>query len=972
MAITILAQVVVDKPSGGGASYTHGAFAVPGGTSRLLVQIEYRGYSSAAAPAPSSVTHNGDAVSFLAGSLTTGGFDKVTTWWGQRADPDIGTFNIAIMFPSDVRGIKIWLLAITGEKASGSILGQSAFQRRAGSATDTVGLGLTPAASNDSLLLASLSIAKATTLTSFTGTGWTAVATDNYTGGGNLTSTNRYRLNAPGGTASTVSAKFGTTYTNIGGSLIEILAEPTGTDVSDTFGVTLAVTGSVAGGASATIADASYRRVAAWTDAFAFQPDLAGVDRRIIAAGPASAPNLVVDQVATGSVYRARYRLTDGTVTADSAIGSQSAAAQHLAIVHGGPGGPVLYINGVPSVGSVTGGSLTGITDVGAGGETIGAHPTAPPGAYTGLIGRRLLYEGALSAEQVRLLALSQTDPDAIWGYGVEDDATEANQSPVAMPDTIRPNGRSTMRIVPPVIDPNGTHPEITAVTAPAHGSVSIGTDNDLVFNFEPGWVGKDNITYTVADTGGKSSTAKITIEQARPALKLVGDAVTVAAGSSITFDPRINDIGAGPLRVISVSTPSVGTAVILADGRIRYTAPSVPDPDPDPDPDPLIDSFIHVYPMEIDSPGSKTIVTPSVATNGEQSYSIPSNTIYDLRGTYTEVHKNASSGTPFRIASGASSGVFCGARSFSTNRRYWGDKDAASWASIHGDDSTGGGASGNYPSMRIDGASSGFKVQGIYLKQNMDGITPEVDGVIYENGCLKEIRDDCISNDGQQTGTFRNFYFQGHVWLSWRPGDPGEPGPGGGSPAPKNGKIMTFEYCLIDMDRMLWQGEDTGGKPGGKRQDKYYSPTNRNNTIIPVGTPGMGHQHPIKTRQVGDSGGMNARVIMRNCLMRITTPPVDAYDNLLLPKLGDGVGPGSTTGSYYENVHICWLGPPLTGTGYGPWPWPQTKAELAAMGITVHDNEAEAHNLWTAAKAAWELANGYDSSSDTFAWNRL
>lgn len=572
MAISILAQAVVDKSSGGDSSYTHGAFAVPGGTTRLLVQVEYRGFADAAAPALTSVTHNGDAVSFLAGSATTGGFDDITTWWGQLANPDIGTFNVVVTFPSNVRGVKLWLLAISGEKASGSILGQSSFQRKAGAVTDTVGLGVTPAASGDSLLLASLAIAQSTTLTTWTGTGWTAVATDTYTGGGNLTSTSRYLLNAPGGAALTVSAKFGASDTDIGGSLIEILAEPVGTDVSDTFGVTLAMAGSVAGGSSAALTDASFRRLAAWTEVLAIQPDLAGVDRRILAAGPGSAPNLVVDQIASGSVYRWRYRLTDGDVTVDSAVGTQSVAAQHIALVHGGEGGPAMYLNGVQSIGAIAGSDLTGITDIGAGGETIGSHATGT--AYTGLIGRYLLADSALSAEQVRLLALSQTDPDAIWGVGVEDDAQVANQSPVVLPMVVEPDGRPQITVRPTIIDPNGTGAVLSSVTLPTHGSVVI-ADKDLVINLEPGWVGRDSFTVTASD-GSKTSTAKITIVQTRPALLVQGDSITLTESSSTTFDPRSNDIGAGELRTISASNGAHGTTAVLADGRISFTAGAV------------------------------------------------------------------------------------------------------------------------------------------------------------------------------------------------------------------------------------------------------------------------------------------------------------------------------------------------------------------------------------------------------------
>lgn len=566
MTISILAQAVVDKNSGGDPAYTHAGFAVPGGTTRLLVQVEYRGYSSGAAPAISSVTHNGDAMSLLTGSATTGGFDDITTAWYHLASPDIGTFNIVVTLPSDIRGCKMWMLAISGEKESGSILGQSAFQRTAATATNTVGLGLTPAASGDSLLLASLSIAQATTLSSFTGTGFVEVDTGSYTGGGNLTSTSRYKLNASGST--TASATFGASDTDIGGSLIEILAEPTGTDVSDTFGVTVAVTGSVASRSSASIADASYRRLLSWTEVLSIQPDAAGVDRRIIAAGPETAPNLALDQ--SGTAYRATWRTTDGVVIVETAAGSQSVAAQHLAVVADVAGDPAIYLNGFLSGGVIQGGDLVGITDIGTGGQTIGSHTTSTPGAYTGLVGRYLLYASAMSPEQIRLLALSETDPDVLWGYGVEDDAEETNQSLVACPLEAVLDGQPSATLTPTILDPAGGTISIASVTQPINGTLAIAGSNRLVYVPTPGWQGSDTATYTASD-GSKLSTGKISIRQQQPSLKANGDSVTVAENGSVTFNPRVNDVGAGSLFVVGATQGSLGSATVNADGTITY-----------------------------------------------------------------------------------------------------------------------------------------------------------------------------------------------------------------------------------------------------------------------------------------------------------------------------------------------------------------------------------------------------------------
>ena len=143
------------------------------------------------------------------------------------------------------------------------------------------------------------------------------------------------------------------------------------------------------------------------------------------------------------------------------------------------------------------------------------------------------------------------------------------------------------MTITPRMVDPDGTAPTISAVTQGAHTAVAISGSTQLVLTFERGWQGTDSFTYTAA-TRGKSSTGKISIDQRRPALLARNDAVTVQAPGSIIFDPRLNDIGAGSLRVISVTPASAGNVELLADGRIRYT--------PDPDEQCLTTSTRHLF----------------------------------------------------------------------------------------------------------------------------------------------------------------------------------------------------------------------------------------------------------------------------------------------------------------------------------------------------------------------------------------
>ena len=571
MSITILAEDVVDLKSGGTDTYNHATFAVPPGTDCLIIDFLNRGYASGG-NSVSSVTHNGDVVT-IGHDNNSNGYNRVNGAICYRRNPDIGTFTITVVFAGNVRGIAMRMQALAGVKASGSPIGQIAEQRSAGGATDTVGLGLTPASSADSLVCASLAIATETTLTTWTGTGFTEQESGNYTALDDMTATFRRRLNAPAAVNS-VSAKFGASDTNIGGLLYEILAEPVAVDVAGTIDFDLSVDGAVAGPPSATAADASYYNGAlAFSEIWVLQPDVVGVDRRIHSVGPDGAPNQTLDQVAAGTYaancYRWRVRLSTGILLVETGPGSQSTAAHVLAITYG-PAGAAAYINGEPSMSS-PGAVPAGSVDIGSGGLAIAGHAAASPAPYSGKVARLMRFAGQLAAEQVRLLSRSLLEPDALWGIGEEDDAQVSNESPIAIPTTVVPDGRAQLRFTPRVVDPNGVAPSIVSTTQPANGSVSI-DGRSLILSLNAGWRGDDLFSFTVQDSGGKSSSAAVKIDQRRPAIKAVGDSITVAANGSISFDPRLNDVGAGVLGVVGVTTPANGTTEVLPDGRIVYT----------------------------------------------------------------------------------------------------------------------------------------------------------------------------------------------------------------------------------------------------------------------------------------------------------------------------------------------------------------------------------------------------------------
>ena len=382
---------------------------------------------------------------------------------------------------------------------------------------------------------------------------------------------------------------------------------------------------------------------------------------------------------------------------------------------------------------------------------------------------------------------------------------------------------------------------------------------------------------------------------------------------------------------------------------------------------DPL--KVVKLYPLHLENPGNRKIIRPNFVVNGGNTYKPKANEIWDLRGFIGTEHKDSKSATTFVFMDGPSSATVIGGKTFSPNKMYSGSKDGAPWNVIHGNTSYGASASGNYASLRCYRNQPGFTMQGFYLKNSMDAFVPQPDGGgargwVIENFCWVEIRDDGAQDDGQLGGICRGGLIEAHVFWSWRPGR--------GAAAGKSGEIVEFESCIVHHDRMMWQGEDTNGTLGGKRADKYRGPNNRNNEIIKGSTPGMGSRVLFKTHATNDPGGLKVRTKMKDVVFIIDTPPVDGInEGDIFPLLADGVGPGSKYGSSYDNVTVLWRGPEYGSTGYGKWPFKQSKSTLASMGITLIDDENQAHDFAERTLKAFYQVHGYNKDNDTFSWNR-
>jgi VCBS repeat-containing protein len=122
--------------------------------------------------------------------------------------------------------------------------------------------------------------------------------------------------------------------------------------------------------------------------------------------------------------------------------------------------------------------------------------------------------------------------------------------------------------------DPDGDPLTITAVSLPERGTATIDSGR-IRYTPEANFFGADSFTYTLSD-GQETDTAVVTVKvnsvNDRPIANR--DDATVDEDSSVLIDVLANDsdIESDPLRLVSVSTPAHGQAVVIDNGRVRYT----------------------------------------------------------------------------------------------------------------------------------------------------------------------------------------------------------------------------------------------------------------------------------------------------------------------------------------------------------------------------------------------------------------
>lgn len=581
MAISILGTItVVDitvKMTGVTTTETVTGHVVTSGTDCLLALWDTRKYISSSNPAFNAKWGAVDLVQAFRNYDAAAVTDDVVVWIALLPNPAAGAGNFVFDTNNQFqRGGTLLLINLQGVDLANSI-GAVDQQVRATSSTSAVALSVEPETAGN-LLLALFGVAVATTLSTFTGAGFTAIVTGQTTQNNTLTRTVRYKLAANG--VSPAGATFAAGAIAIGGVLIEIRAASTAVTETIASACTPTVAHAAALSSSAKApAAAWWDRRPAWTAALVYQADDVNVDRQVLRIGSGPTSTFALRRRAVGpgggaaSVITAQYQLDDGTVKLESAASQQTDGLSLVTLGQAVGQNGELWIDGESLVPSYReGAGLAGNLALGGLAVEVGNHSDAATLLpFAGRLGRWIVDSQKWTIEQHRLLWRALTAPDFLWAQGEANLASDRNRSPLALPIQAVLTG-STIDITPDTLDPDGTAPTLDSVTQPSIGGVvTIQPTGKMRLTVTPGYVDLVRWTYTVTD-GAKSSTAPVEVEVRASPLVAVADAVSVQSGVALTFDPRANDSGGvGPLRVASVTAPAHGTADLGSDGRVTY-----------------------------------------------------------------------------------------------------------------------------------------------------------------------------------------------------------------------------------------------------------------------------------------------------------------------------------------------------------------------------------------------------------------
>jgi VCBS repeat-containing protein len=142
----------------------------------------------------------------------------------------------------------------------------------------------------------------------------------------------------------------------------------------------------------------------------------------------------------------------------------------------------------------------------------------------------------------------------------VADSATTPVSTPVTV--TVLPNDSD---------GEGGGNVTLTLVTNGTHGTAAV-NGSQVTYTPTAGYVGTDQVTYTIRNAYGATATGTVTITMSPPLPDAVNDTALTTPGTAVNITVLGNDTGDAPLTVTSKTNGTNGTVVINGDGTVTYT----------------------------------------------------------------------------------------------------------------------------------------------------------------------------------------------------------------------------------------------------------------------------------------------------------------------------------------------------------------------------------------------------------------
>jgi len=152
--------------------------------------------------------------------------------------------------------------------------------------------------------------------------------------------------------------------------------------------------------------------------------------------------------------------------------------------------------------------------DTGLGDAPIAVTATDPPHGTVVITGAMVVYTPDPGYSGADAFSYTITDADGQTSTATVNVSVAAvNDVPIAVPDhAVAGTQPIDIAVLANDRDPDGDPLTVTAVTAPASGTVTINADGTLHYTPAPGYTGTVTFTYTVSDGHGGNSTATVTV----------------------------------------------------------------------------------------------------------------------------------------------------------------------------------------------------------------------------------------------------------------------------------------------------------------------------------------------------------------------------------------------------------------------------------------------------------------------------